>query len=134
MFGHPIVRGVGESLVRTVEDTLGLPARAEKPGTLQRSSQAMLSPVDVAEAREAGNHAVRLALDGQGGRMVTIQRVSDEPYRSVMSSVEIGKIANQQRLLPRDYLDESGTGITDAFRKYALPLLGPDPFPDFARL
>lgn len=130
MFGHPIVRGAAETLVRVVEDRLGLPARADKPGALQRSSRATQSPVDMREARETGREAVRLATSGMSGRMVTIERVSDRPYDSRMSSVAIDQIANQQRLLPREFLDEAGTGISDAFREYALPLLGPNPFPE----
>jgi len=134
MFGHPIVRGAGDTLVRMVEDELRLPARVDKPGSLQRSSWATQSAVDLREAREAGREAVRLALAGQTGRMVTIERISNAPYSSRMSSVAIDRIANQQRLLPREFLDAAGTGITEAFREYALPLLGPDPFPDYVRL
>jgi ATP-dependent phosphofructokinase / diphosphate-dependent phosphofructokinase len=133
-FGHPIVRGTAETLVRLVFDQLGLHARADKPGSLQRSSQLAQSPVDLAEAREAGREAVRLAVEGHSGRMVAIDRISNEPYQTRMSSVDLDCVANRQRLLPRGYLDEEGTFITDAFREYALPLLGPDPFPDFVRL
>ena len=134
MFGHPIVRGTAETLVRLVEKRLNLPARAEKPGSLQRSSWLAQSSTDLTEAREAGRSAVKLALSGASGRMVTIDRTSNEPYSTRMSSVDIGLIANKQRLLPREYLDAPGTGNTDAFRQYALPLLGPEPFPEFARL
>ncbi|HEV3312190.1 MAG TPA: diphosphate--fructose-6-phosphate 1-phosphotransferase [Chloroflexota bacterium] len=133
-FGHPITRGTAESLVRAVEGELGIPARAEKPGTLQRSSQLMQSPVDLAEARDAGREAVRLTLDGASDRMVTIQRVGENPYTSRLDSVELERVANQQCLLPRDFLDESGTFITESFRRYAMPLLGDMPFPDYARL
>ena len=134
MFGHPIVRGAAETLVRMVEDALKLPARADKPGTLQRSSRSLQSSVDVDEARRAGREAVRLALAGESGRMVTITRVGNRPYQTAMSSVDIDRIANRHRVMPREFLDESGTAITDSFREYALPLLGPDPFPELIRL
>jgi len=47
--------------------------------------------------------------------------------------VELSEIANVQRLLPDEYLDESKTMVTQAFYDYALPLIG-DPIPDHARL
>jgi 6-phosphofructokinase len=133
-FDHPIARGAADSLIRMVESELGLRARSDKPGTLQRSSRLAQSPVDLAEAREAGKAAVRLALSGATDVMVTVDRVSDDPYGSAMSSADLALIANRQRLLPRDFLDPSGMGISEAFRSYAMPLLGPDPFPDYTKL
>jgi len=48
--------------------------------------------------------------------------------------VPIGKIANEVRRLPESFIGTDGRSITDAFRDYALPLLGADPFPTYARL
>lgn len=133
-FGHPIVRGTAEALVRLVEVELGLPARFDRPGTLQRSSALIASEVDREEAREVGRAAVRLAVDGSSDLMVTIERVSSDPYSFTTGSVSIDLVANRQRLLPPEFLDAAGTGVTQAFRDYAMPLLGPDPFPDVAKL
>lgn len=133
-FGHPILRGTADTLARLVSFNLGLQARTDKPGTLQRSSRLLQSPVDVAEARDVGKEAVRLLVEGQTDAMVTLQRLSDNPYRYGVSSVTLEAIANKQRLLPREFLDKDGTFITDEFRSYATPLLGPDPFPRWLKL
>jgi 6-phosphofructokinase 1 len=133
-FGHPIVRGAADALVVLVESELGLTARVDKPGTLQRSSALTASPVDLAEARDVGRAAVRLAVRGESDRMVTLVRTSEEPYRSSTASVSLDRVANQQRLLPSHYLTERGTDTTPAFRDYALPLLGPNPIPRYASL
>lgn len=130
-FGHPILRGAADTLARLVTKELGLTARTDKPGTLQRSSRVLQSSVDVREAREVGRAAVRLLASGQTGRMVTIDRVGNEPYESTTSSASISDVANKQRLLPREFLDDEGTSITDAFRAYAMPLLGPTPLPEW---
>lgn len=127
-FGHPLVRGTAATLVGLVEKELGLTARFDKPGTLQRSSLPAQSPVDRSEAWEVGRAAVGLAIAGQSDRMVTIKRLSDTPYQSTTGAVKLDRVANRQKLLPREYLDETGTFITDAFRQYAMPLLGPEPF------
>ncbi len=49
-FGHRQPGGVAESLARTIMKRLGLKARADKPGTLQRVSMALASKVDLEEA------------------------------------------------------------------------------------
>jgi 6-phosphofructokinase 1 len=66
--------------------------------------------------------------------MVTIERTSDEPYAVTCGVTPLGGIANIVRSLPDDFIAPHGRGVTDAFRRYALPLLGPDPFPPFGRL
>lgn len=133
-FGHPIVRGAGEALVRMVEAELGLPARCDRPGTLQRSSGALGSSVDESEAYDVGTEAVRLCLDGMTDRMVTIERLPDQPYEIRLGTAGLEHIVDRRKLLPRRYLNSAGTFITDDFRTYAMPLLGPDPFPKYVSL
>jgi 6-phosphofructokinase 1 len=133
-FGHPLLRGTADTMCRLVQDHLGLRARFDKPGSLQRMSMLCVSPVDLAEAEEVGRAAVRLALAGKTDRMVTIVRDADEPYTAHTGSACLESIANRQRLVPDEYLTADGRGTTPAFRRYALPLLGPNPFPEYARL
>jgi len=66
--------------------------------------------------------------------MVTLIRDSDEPYRWHTDSAPLDQIANHQALLPIGFLTADGHGTTDAFRRYALPLLGPEPLPSYTRL
>ena len=47
-----------------VQSELGLRARYERPGSLQRTAQWALSETDLMEAGRAGAEAVRLALAG----------------------------------------------------------------------
>jgi 6-phosphofructokinase 1 len=116
-----------------VQTELGLRARFDKPGSLQRMSIAQASPVDLSEAEAVGRAAVRLALQGVSGRMVTIVRDSDDPYASHTGDVELELVANRQWLVPPEFLTAEGS-ITDAFRRYARPLLGPEPLPHYVRL
>jgi 6-phosphofructokinase 1 len=76
--------------------------RADTFGYLQRSYPGMQSPVDVAEARWCGRHAVQFAMEEDNG------------------SVAIKRIGNG-----KDYaVDEEGNGVTEAFIEYAMPLVG----------
>lgn len=133
-FGHPLLRGTAEAICRLIQAELGLRSRFDKPGSLQRMSMLCASPVDLAEAAEVGRAGVRLALAGVTDRMVTIVRDADEPYAFHTASTSLAKVANRQRLLPDEFIDEDGTGVTEDFRRYAMPLLGPDPFPRYFRL
>jgi 6-phosphofructokinase 1 len=92
------------------------------------------SRVDLEEAEAVGRAAVRLALAGMTDCMVTIVRDADEPYRSHTESADLAAVANVQRVMPAHYISQDRPGITDDFRSYALPLLGPDPLPHYARL
>lgn len=133
-FGHPLIRGTADAICRLIQNELGLRSRFDKPGSLQRMSMMCASPVDLAEAADVGRAGVRLALDGGTDRMVTLVRESDAPYRCSTGSAPLEQIANRQRLLPDEHLTVDGSDVTDAFREYALPLLGPDPLPHYARL
>jgi ATP-dependent phosphofructokinase / diphosphate-dependent phosphofructokinase len=133
-FGHPIVTAVGETLAQLIGRDLGVKARANKPGTMQRTSIAYASAVDQEEAFQAGLAAARRLADGETGRMVAFARRSDEPYACDLGSVELNVVANSERQLPAEYLEgeDVATGVSEQFRRYALPLLGPAPEPHFS--
>jgi len=132
-FGHAYYDSPAETLANLIRGELGLRARFEKYGTLQRMSIACRSETDATEALSVGREAVRLALSGCGDEMVVLQRQSDDPYSCTLETVPLTLVANQQRLLPPDMIPEPRGGPTPAFRRYAEPLLGA-PLPRHARL
>lgn len=132
-FGHALLGGTAQALVSLVRDELGLRARFDRPGDLQRMSSACVSAVDRDEAERAGRAAVAAALAGETGQMVTLVRAPGPDYACTTGLVPLERVANEQRLLPDEYLDAAGTGVTAAFRDYALPLIGA-PLPEHARL
>lgn len=132
-FGHRYFASPAEALTRTIGSQLGLRARYDRPGTMQRMSMALVSPVDLAEAEAVGREAVRLALMGTSDRMVTLVRQADEPYQCGLGSVELAAIANTERRLPDEFIGADGRSLTPAFARYARPLLG-GPLPAYARL
>jgi 6-phosphofructokinase 1 len=133
-FGHPYFPSTGAALTRLVTQRLGVRARYDKPGTAARMSMALASEVDLDEAYALGAGAVERLLEGETAIITILRRTSDEPYTCEVDAVPVDLIANRVRHLPDDFIAASGTGITDAFRAYALPLLGPDPFPGYTRL
>jgi len=130
-FGHPYPASPAAALCALLGRERGLRARFDKPGSLARMQPA---PLDQAEAEACGREAVRRAVAGESDRMVTIERVSDTPYVVRHGVTPLENVANTARRLPDNFIRVDGRGVTDAFRQYALPLLGPDPFPAYGRL
>jgi 6-phosphofructokinase 1 len=109
-------------------------ARYDKPGTIARMAMALASPVDLDEAYRVGWTAAVRAAAGESDLMMTLRRTSDDPYHCDVASVPLASIANQIRPLPDAFIGADGRSVTPAFRRYALPLLGPEPFLPYGRL
>ena len=133
-FGHPYHASPGAALTKAVTLGLGLRARYDKPGTFARMAMALVSPVDLAEAEAVGREAARLTAAGESDLMVTLDRVGDKPYRCVAGRAPLAAIANRVRPFPPAFVGADGRSVTAAFRDYALPLLGADPWARYARL
>ena len=132
-FGHRQLGGVGETLCGIIADGLKIKARADKPGTIQRVSALLASPVDVEEAYATGAQAVRHADEGKSGWMVTLEREPGAEYACKTGIVSLEEVANREKKVPREFINSEGTGVTGAFLEYVTPLIG-GPLPEYARL
>ncbi len=133
-FGHPYHAGPGAALTRLAAQRAGLRARYDKPGTAARMSIALASPVDLDEAYRLGRAAAERAAEGDSDVMMTLNRSQDGPYHCDVGTAPLAEIANQIRPFPDAFIAGTPRALSAAFRTYALPLLGPDPFPAYARL
>jgi 6-phosphofructokinase len=132
-FGNAYFDSPAQFLAQTLQAELGVRARFDKPGTIQRMATGYVSRTDRAEAELVGRAAVRLASQGCGGVMVTLERASGAAYSVTTGTVPLEVVANQQKWLPDEFIARDGRGMTAAFVDYARPLIG-DPLPEFARL
>jgi len=132
-FGHPQLGGAAGVLCELISGELGIKARFDKPGTIQRVGAALASPLDVDEAWRVGRAAVAQAVSGATRQMITIVRASRDPYRSETALVPLERVANKVRPVPGEFIAEAGNDVTAAFVEYAAPLLG-GPLPPYARL
>ncbi|HLG63659.1 MAG TPA: 6-phosphofructokinase [Ktedonosporobacter sp.] len=123
-FQHPLLSGAAQHLVDLVMQQLKIRARFDKPGDLQRMASTSASPVDRDEAYLVGEQGVLALLQGESDKMVTLVRHDQPHYHCTTGLVDLAEVANVQRLLPAEYLDESKTMVTQAFHDYALPLIG----------
>ena len=133
VFQHPLLSGAAQFLVELVRQRLKLRARFDKPGDLQRMASNSISGTDRDEAYLVGQMGLRALLEGESDKMVTLVRHMDPNYHCTTGLVELASVANEQRLMPDEYLDAGKTMVTQAFYDYALPLIG-DPLPYYVKL
>ena len=125
-FGHNQLGGVGMFLSTLVTKRLNLRSRYIELSLLQRTNTCFPSDVDVKEARKVASYALKVALRGSTNKIVTIKRVSDEPYKIKLGLLNIALVANKEKYLPLTYLNIEHDNILPSFIKYALPLIGND--------
>ena len=131
--GHAYYQSAGAYLAREVQSELGLRARYERPGSLQRAAAWAISETDAAEANAAGAEAVRLALADESDVMVAIHRGTSESYSAMLGTVALSDVAHRERSLPDDFIGESEIDVAPSFLNYAQPLIG-GPLPPLFRL
>jgi 6-phosphofructokinase 1 len=90
------------------------------------------SAVDLEEAFRCGVEAVKLAESGHSGVMVSINRISDDPYRVEYGSVPLHDVAVAAKPMPLSYFNSEGNHVSDEFIRYMKPLAGD--LPEFVRL
>ena len=132
-FGHRYKGGAVEFLSTALRDPVGMKIRWDKPQYLQRSFVASASETDRREAYLVGQQAVRQAVAGHSGSMITLVREPGPAYEVTTGMAPLNQVANAEKGLPAEYINEAGNFVTDAFLEYARPLMG-DPLPPYARL
>ena len=140
-FGHPVLSGAADALAEIVQGKLNLKTRTVKLGYAQRCAAHYASKIDVDEAVACGKAAVKAAIEGKSGFMVTIERNSKKPYEFTTGLHTLNDIALVERTIPSDWITEDGWLPNQKFIDYALPLIEGEPnvpteggLPKFARL
>lgn len=128
-FGHKQLTGTAAYLAQYVASEIGCKTRAIELSTLQRSASHCASRVDILEASQVGGAAVKAADEGDNGKMVVLKRISDDPYQCSTEVKDVHKIANDEKLVPREWVNEDGTYVTDDFVAYVKPLIQGDVSP-----
>ncbi len=132
-FGHAQLGGVGPLIAQIVRDKLNQKFHWAVADYLQRAARHLASKTDLQHSYEVGKAAVELAVKGRNAVMPAITRVSDKPYRWKITEAPLEKIANVEKMLPRDFIAADGYGITEKARRYLAPLIrgeAPPPFKD----
>lgn len=122
-FGHAQLGGAGDALKAIVEREVGVKARVNKLGTNQRSAMHFASLTDIDEAYLCGKTAVDCALNGENGKMVTLVRQAGDGYSCTTGLANLSDVANGEKMIPAEFINEQGNGVTEAFKDYLRPLV-----------
>ncbi|MGI5933446.1 MAG: 6-phosphofructokinase [Lawsonibacter sp.] len=141
-FGHAQLGGLAAHLASAVKEAFGVKVRGIELSLLQRCGAHLDSETDAEEALLAGSAAVQAAVEGVTDKMVAFRCTrGEEGYRceTVLEPLDI--VANFEKKVPREWINEAGNGVNQQFIDYVLPLIQGDAkaprvngLPRFARL
>lgn len=122
-FGHVMLSGAGKYLEHLVSDKIGCKVRSIELNVLQRCGGHISSKTDIDESYALGIYAVKEILAGSTGKMVTINRLNNSPYKYEFRLASIHDIANIEKSVPLECINEEGNDITDELIAYMKPLI-----------
>ena len=128
-FGHKQLTGTANYLARRLAQEIGCKTRTIELSSMQRAASHLASRIDILEAFQVGGAAVKAADEGDTGEMVIIKRLSDDPYQSTTDLRNVHKVSNVEKVVPREWITEDGTYVTDEFINYVRPLIQGDVSP-----
>ena len=117
-----LLGGVSRTLAALVSAELGVVARGEVLGMVQRCAGALASEVDRQEATEVGRQAARLLADRASGVMVGLHRAATGPYTARYDPVPLAAVAGQTRSVPEPWRTGDPNELND-FYEWLTPLV-----------
>jgi 6-phosphofructokinase 1 len=122
-FGHRQLGGLAATLAQFLHDHTGAKVRGIEFSLLQRCSAHCASGTDIQEAFLAGKAAVEAAVAGATGKMVAFERPESGEYRCITKLIDLTDVANAEKSVPREWINEGGNGMLQPYFDYALPLI-----------
>lgn len=130
-FGHAQLGGVAPVVANMVKQALGYKFHWAVADYLQRSARHIASASDLEQAYALGQAGVEMALAGKNSIMPTIERMSSKPYRWQIGSAALADVANVEKTMPLDFINDDGFGITAKCREYLYPLIQGEAYPEY---
>ena len=122
-FGHINLTGTARYLSNLVARNLPTRTRAVELSILQRCGAHLASRTDITEAFQVGGAAAKAAFEGETGKMVALKRLSNDPYQCTTELVDIDRVANYEKKVPVEWINEGRTDMLPEFLAYARPLI-----------
>jgi len=122
-FGHKQLQGTANFLANRISKEIGCKTRSIEFSTMQRCCGHLTSRTDITEAYQVGGAAVKAASEGETGKVIVLERLSDDPYICGTSSKDVHKFANIEKKVPLEWIINDGTYVSQDFINYATPLI-----------
>ena len=127
-FGHAQLGGLAAMLAQVLKEETGAKVRGIELNLLQRCAAHLASETDIEESYMAGKVAVENAVNGINGRMIGFERgIQNGKYACRTKLIPLVEIANGEKKIPREWINEEGNGVNHQFIEYALPLIQGEP-------
>ena len=127
-FGHAQLGGTATMLAEILKKETGAKVRGIELNLLQRCGAHLASETDIEESYMAGKAAVENAVAGITDKMIGFERgVVDGKYACRTKLLPLTEVANTEKKLPREWINEAGNGVNHQFIEYALPLIQGEP-------
>ncbi len=122
-FGHKQLGGTAAMLAESIREALNIKVRGIEFSLLQRCGAHLASGTDIWKAVEAGRTGVKAAIEGASNVMMGFERLQSDPYESKIIHVPLEVVANHEKTLPLEWINDEGNNIERPFIDYALPLI-----------
>ncbi len=122
-FGHAQLGGVASMLAGLIKAETGYKTRGIELSLMQRCASHCASKTDVEETFRAGREAVKAAVNGETDKMVCYARKDGDIYECEYKLLPLELAANTEKTVPLEWIINNGTGISNEFVKYAMPLI-----------
>ena len=123
-FGHAQLGGLAVKLADIIKKQTGAKVRGIELSLLQRCGSHLASKTDVEEAWRAGSAAVEAAVSGVTDKMVAFQCTRENGKYDCQISLEpLDIVANFEKKVPLEWINEAGNGVEQPFIDYVLPLI-----------
>jgi 6-phosphofructokinase 1 len=96
-----------------------------------RSARHIASATDVEQAYAVGAAAVRMAIQGKNAVMPAIRRGKGKRYTWSITEAPLARVANVEKMMPRNFITRDGFNITQAARDYLAPLIQGEDYPPY---
>jgi 6-phosphofructokinase 1 len=132
-FGHAQLGGVAPVIANMIREKLGYKYHWAVADYLQRAARHIASKSDVDQAYAMGKAAVEMALAGKNSVMPTVVRTSNKPYRWKIGEARLSRVANVEKMMPKNFITPDGFGITKRCRTYLEPLIQGEDYPPYGK-
>lgn len=122
VFGNRRLSGAAPFLAEAFRNKLHYKVQWAVAGYLQRAAAHLASAVDREQALAVGARAIELVAAGQSGVMVTIERLSSQPYQWKLGSIALSEVANRVVQVPSVFWDPQTYDISAKGLEYLAPL------------
>ena len=123
-FGHAQLGGLAALLANIVKEKTGAKVRGIELSLLERWGAHLASERDIEESFLAGKTAVEAAVSGETDKMVGFECTRENgQYTCKTKLFDLSSVANFEKKVPLEWINEAGNGVTQGFIDYALPLI-----------